>query len=166
MGEDDAVAQTMGDGVIIAFLHYLGDAMSPPSAGGAAPCSVAPICRGGVAVHPFAGDGGGAGWREAAGMGRGISSRGWGGVGWEEYQALILGLEMVVDIKQLHLKVYGDFQLVVNQLIGLYEVEELELLPYHNYTKKQMGWLGDVELDHLRKDNKQVDALAKLASTH
>ncbi|KAL0318135.1 UNVERIFIED_CONTAM: hypothetical protein Scaly_2862800 [Sesamum calycinum] len=29
-----------------------------------------------------------------------------------------------------------------------------------------MGWLGDVELEHLlRKDNKQVDALAKLAST-
>ncbi|KAL0290013.1 UNVERIFIED_CONTAM: hypothetical protein Sradi_7059700 [Sesamum radiatum] len=29
-----------------------------------------------------------------------------------------------------------------------------------------MGWLGDVELEHLpRKDNKQVDALAKLSST-
>ncbi|KAK4400663.1 hypothetical protein Sango_1172400 [Sesamum angolense] len=29
-----------------------------------------------------------------------------------------------------------------------------------------MGWLGDVELEHLsRKDNKQADALAKLAST-
>ncbi|KAL0298025.1 UNVERIFIED_CONTAM: hypothetical protein Scaly_3076000 [Sesamum calycinum] len=29
-----------------------------------------------------------------------------------------------------------------------------------------MGWLGDVELEHLsRKDNKQVDALAKLTST-
>ncbi|KAL0455601.1 UNVERIFIED_CONTAM: hypothetical protein Slati_0899300 [Sesamum latifolium] len=29
-----------------------------------------------------------------------------------EYQALIFGLEMAVDIKQRHLKVYGDSQLV------------------------------------------------------
>ncbi|KAK4381668.1 hypothetical protein Sango_2944900 [Sesamum angolense] len=53
-----------------------------------------------------------------------------------------LGLEIAVDAKQLPLKVYGDSQLVVNQL------------------------LGDVELEHLpRKDNKQADALAKLTST-
>ncbi|KAK4403237.1 hypothetical protein Sango_1064400 [Sesamum angolense] len=59
-----------------------------------------------------------------------------------EYQAQILGLEIVVDAKQLPLKVYGDSQLLVNQL------------------------LGDVELKHLpRKDNKQADVLAKLAST-
>ncbi|KAK4386210.1 hypothetical protein Sango_2491600 [Sesamum angolense] len=83
-----------------------------------------------------------------------------------EYQALILGLEIVVDAKQLPLKVYGDSQLVVNQLLGLYEVKKPGLLPYHNYAKKLMGWLGDIELEHLpRKDNKQADALAKLAST-
>ncbi|KAL0406509.1 UNVERIFIED_CONTAM: Transposon Tf2-12 polyprotein [Sesamum latifolium] len=51
-----------------------------------------------------------------------------------EYQALIFGLEMAVDTKQRHLKVL-------------------------------MGWLGDVELEYLpRGDNKQADALAKLAS--
>ncbi|KAL0298854.1 UNVERIFIED_CONTAM: hypothetical protein Sradi_6545200 [Sesamum radiatum] len=83
-----------------------------------------------------------------------------------EYQALILGLEIAVDAKQLPLKVYGDSQLVVNQLLGLYEVKKSELLRYHNYVKRLMGWLGDVELEHLsRKDNKQADALAKLAST-
>ncbi|KAL0291212.1 UNVERIFIED_CONTAM: hypothetical protein Sangu_2539500 [Sesamum angustifolium] len=83
-----------------------------------------------------------------------------------EYQALILGLEIVVDTKQLPLKVYGDSQLVVNQLLGHYEVKKPELLPYYNYAKRLMGWLGDVELEHLpRKDSKQVDALAKLAST-
>ncbi|KAL0418920.1 UNVERIFIED_CONTAM: hypothetical protein Sradi_1305500 [Sesamum radiatum] len=32
-----------------------------------------------------------------------------------EYQALILGLEIAIDAKQLPLKVYGDSQLVVNQ---------------------------------------------------
>ncbi|KAK4406575.1 hypothetical protein Sango_0664000 [Sesamum angolense] len=61
---------------------------------------------------------------------------------------------------------YGDSQLVVNQLLGFYEVKKPELLPYHNYAKRLMAWLEDVELEHLpRKDNKQADALAKLAST-
>ncbi|KAL0308980.1 UNVERIFIED_CONTAM: hypothetical protein Sradi_5840300 [Sesamum radiatum] len=83
-----------------------------------------------------------------------------------EYQALILGLELAVDAKQLPLKVYGDSQLVVNQLLGLYEVKKPELLLYHYYAKRLMGWLGDVELKHLqRKDNRQADVLAKLAST-
>ncbi|KAK4397558.1 hypothetical protein Sango_1592400 [Sesamum angolense] len=52
-----------------------------------------------------------------------------------EYQALILGLEITVDAKQLPLKVYGDSQLVVSQLLGLYEVKKPELLPYHNSAK-------------------------------
>ncbi|KAL0453379.1 UNVERIFIED_CONTAM: hypothetical protein Slati_1316000 [Sesamum latifolium] len=51
-----------------------------------------------------------------------------------EYQTLIFGLEMAVDTKQRHLKVL-------------------------------MRWLENVELEHLpRGDNKQADALAKLAS--
>ena len=41
-----------------------------------------------------------------------------------EYQALVLGLEMAVDMKQLHLQVFGDFQLVINQLLGCYEVKK------------------------------------------
>ncbi|KAL0420932.1 UNVERIFIED_CONTAM: hypothetical protein Slati_3116100, partial [Sesamum latifolium] len=56
-----------------------------------------------------------------------------------EYQALIFGLEMAVDTKQRHLKVYGDSQLVINQLLDLYEVRNSELLPYHNYAKRLMG---------------------------
>ncbi|KAK4397779.1 hypothetical protein Sango_1253400 [Sesamum angolense] len=62
--------------------------------------------------------------------------------------------------------VTSEGELVVNQLLGLYEVKKPELFPYHNYAKRLMGWLIDVELEHLpRKDNKQADALAKLAST-
>ncbi|KAL0462254.1 UNVERIFIED_CONTAM: hypothetical protein Slati_0113000 [Sesamum latifolium] len=55
-----------------------------------------------------------------------------------KYQALIFGLEMAVDTKQQHLNVYGDSQLVINQLLGLYEVKKPELLPYHNYAKMLM----------------------------
>ncbi|XP_012849590.1 PREDICTED: uncharacterized protein LOC105969382 [Erythranthe guttata] len=83
-----------------------------------------------------------------------------------EYQALILGLEMAVDIKQLNLEVYGDSKLVINQILGSYEVKKLDLLPYVDYAKKLIGYLGNVTIEHVpRKDNKQADALAKLAST-
>ncbi|XP_057793051.1 uncharacterized protein LOC131009656 [Salvia miltiorrhiza] len=83
-----------------------------------------------------------------------------------EYQALILGLEMAMDAKQLHLRVYGDSKLVVNQILGLYEVKKPNMLPYVKYAQKLIGQLGDVELEHVpRSENKQADALAKLAST-
>ncbi|XP_049405316.1 uncharacterized protein LOC125868805 [Solanum stenotomum] len=83
-----------------------------------------------------------------------------------EYQALILGLEMAVDMKQLNLQVFGDSQLVINQLLGSYEVKKPELRPYHDYAQKLIGWLGDVTLQHVRRtENKKADALAALAST-
>jgi ribonuclease HI len=40
-----------------------------------------------------------------------------------EYQALILSLELVVDMKGLHLRVYEDSQLIINQLLGEYDVK-------------------------------------------
>ncbi|XP_070023418.1 uncharacterized protein [Nicotiana sylvestris] len=67
-----------------------------------------------------------------------------------EYQALILGLEMAVDMKQLQLQVFGDSQLVVNQLLGSYEVKKPELGPYHDYAKKLMGWLSDVTIQEIK----------------
>ena len=51
-----------------------------------------------------------------------------------EYQALILGLEMAVDMKQLQLQVFGDSQLVIKHLLGSYEVRNPELRPYHDYA--------------------------------
>ncbi|KAL3500162.1 hypothetical protein ACH5RR_039255 [Cinchona calisaya] len=56
-----------------------------------------------------------------------------------EYQALIIGLEMEVDMKQLQLSIFGDSKLVVNQLLGKYEVKKSELWPYYNYARQLMG---------------------------
>ncbi|KAH0727912.1 hypothetical protein KY289_003961 [Solanum tuberosum] len=83
-----------------------------------------------------------------------------------EYQALILGLEMAVDMKQLHLQVFGDSELVINQLLGSYEVKKPELRLYHDYAQQLIRWLGDITLQHVpRKENKKADALAALTST-
>nr|XP_009773112.1 PREDICTED: uncharacterized protein LOC104223381 [Nicotiana sylvestris] len=83
-----------------------------------------------------------------------------------EYQALILGLEMAVDIKQLQLQVFGDSKLVINQILGSYEVKKPELVLYHKYAQRLVSWLGEVTFQHVpRKKNKRADALAALAST-
>ncbi|XP_070039878.1 uncharacterized protein [Nicotiana tomentosiformis] len=83
-----------------------------------------------------------------------------------EYQALLLGLEMVVEMKRLQLQIFGDSQLVVNLVLGSYEVKKPELRPYHDYAKNLMGWVGDVTIQHVpRKENKKADALATLASS-
>ena len=73
---------------------------------------------------------------------------------------------MAVDMKQLHLQVFGDSQLVINQLLGSYEVKKPKLRPYHDYAQKFIRWLGDVTLQHVRRtENKKADALTTLAST-
>ncbi|XP_070028752.1 uncharacterized protein [Nicotiana sylvestris] len=83
-----------------------------------------------------------------------------------EYQALILGLEMAIDMRQLQLHIFGDSELVINQLLGSYEVKKLELRRYYDYAQKLIGWIGNVTLQHVpRKENKKADALATLAST-
>ena len=83
-----------------------------------------------------------------------------------EYQALILGLKMAVNIKMSRLKVFGDSQLVIRQLLSLYEVKKPEFIPYHKYALKLITSLDCVTLEHVpRKENKQADALANLAST-
>ncbi|XP_070022888.1 uncharacterized protein [Nicotiana sylvestris] len=63
-------------------------------------------------------------------------------------------------------QVFGDSQLVVNQLLGSYEIKKPELCPYHDYAKKLMGCLRDVTIQYVpRKENKKDDALATLASS-
>ncbi|WRX10057.1 Integrase [Theobroma cacao] len=82
-----------------------------------------------------------------------------------EYQALIISLEMAVDMQITQLKVFGDSKLVINQVFTLYEVKKLELLPYVNYVKKLLKWFDKASMEHvLRKENRQADSLANLAS--
>ncbi|KAK3013803.1 hypothetical protein RJ639_008087 [Escallonia herrerae] len=83
-----------------------------------------------------------------------------------EYQALIHGLKMAAERKQFQLHIYGDYKLVINQLLNEYEVKKPKLVAYYEYARKIIERLGEVTLEHVpRKDNKQVDPLAKLAST-
>ena len=47
-----------------------------------------------------------------------------------EYQALIAGLQMALDMKISYLEFYSDSKLVINQLLTYYEVKHEGLIPY------------------------------------
>ncbi|XP_020412770.1 uncharacterized protein LOC109947252 [Prunus persica] len=83
-----------------------------------------------------------------------------------EYQALIMGLYMAVEMKISSLEVYGDSMLVINQLLTHYEVRKDDLIPYHQLAMQLLERFDFVMLEHVpRKDNQMADALANLAAT-
>ena len=48
----------------------------------------------------------------------------------EEYEALVIGLEILLDLEAKDVRVIGDSQLVLRQLIGEYKCNNLPLASY------------------------------------
>ena len=82
-----------------------------------------------------------------------------------EYQALIVGLQMALDMKISYLEVYGDSKLVINQLLTHYEVKHEGLIPYFQMAMRLIEKFDKVSLEHIpRNENRMADALANLAT--
>ena len=83
-----------------------------------------------------------------------------------EYQALIAGLQMALDMEISYLKVYGDSKLVINQLLTHYEVKNEGLVPYFRLATQLVEEFDGISLEHIpRSENKIADALANLTTT-
>jgi len=83
-----------------------------------------------------------------------------------EYQALILGLQMALEMGIKDLDVYGGSQLVINQLLEEYEVMKKDLVSYHTHACQILERLDIVKLQHiLRSANKMADVLENLVAT-
>ncbi|XP_075101806.1 uncharacterized protein LOC142177234 [Nicotiana tabacum] len=82
-----------------------------------------------------------------------------------EYQALIIGLEMALDMKILQLEIYDNSKLIINQLLGIYDVKKEDLFPYHQYASCLLERFDQVFLNHIpREESHMADALANLAT--
>ncbi|KAI0520501.1 hypothetical protein KFK09_007977 [Dendrobium nobile] len=81
-----------------------------------------------------------------------------------EYEALITGLELAILMKIKVIKIFGDSQLVINQVAGTYKVLNPNLLKYHQYT---LHLLEQILIDTLYTvpcgSNSAADVLAKFA---
>ncbi|KAK2966064.1 hypothetical protein RJ640_010091 [Escallonia rubra] len=83
-----------------------------------------------------------------------------------EYESVITGLELALQIPIVELTIYGDSQLVVKQLRGEYMVRRTNLVPYHERANQLLSQFGKVQIFHVRRGvNARVDPLAGLATS-
>lgn len=81
-----------------------------------------------------------------------------------EYMGIILGMAFSIekDIKKIHIK--GDSLLVVNQLLGKWNVNSKNLKPLYEQAKNLMKLFDMITINHVKREqNKIADSLANKA---
>jgi ribonuclease HI len=66
-----------------------------------------------------------------------------------EYEAFIIGLEIALSMGISTLHVYGDSQLIVNQLLGVYTIKKQCLIPYFRKAKTLIFMFADLKVQHV-----------------
>ena len=83
-----------------------------------------------------------------------------------EYEALLYGLRMAIALGIRRLMVYGDSDLVVNQVMKEWDIRNHTMNTYCNAVRKLQKKFEGLELHHVpRLKNQAADELAKLGST-
>jgi len=81
-----------------------------------------------------------------------------------EYRGLIMGLEAAASQMHRTLDVYGDSQVVINQMKGLYKIKAPNLVPLYERARELCERFETVTFTHvLREKNRRADALANAA---
>ncbi|GKV49877.1 hypothetical protein SLEP1_g56600 [Rubroshorea leprosula] len=82
-----------------------------------------------------------------------------------EYEALIIGLEILVELKVSMVEVIGDSQLVLKQLSSEYKCTSLALTPYFALAVQLLEEFDDVSIRHLPRDqNYEANEMVQIAS--
>ena len=66
-----------------------------------------------------------------------------------EYQALIIGLQMAIEMGISQLEIFRDSKLVINQILEQYDVKKEDLVPYCKYAKKLLANFEAITLEHI-----------------
>ncbi|KAG9447196.1 hypothetical protein H6P81_013324 [Aristolochia fimbriata] len=83
-----------------------------------------------------------------------------------EYQAILLGLGIAVEMQLPQLNIYDDSALVIKQLSREFEVMKLELEPLWRYASELLAQIPEVSLHYVpRSENGPADALAGIAAS-
>ena len=82
-----------------------------------------------------------------------------------EYEALINGMKIAAEWRVDQLNVFGDSQLVINQVNDTYQTRDEKLLPYKRMVDDLKKYFAHITFQQVpRADNKAADAMATLAS--
>ena len=66
-----------------------------------------------------------------------------------EYEAILKGLQLLHEIKAESIKVFGDSQLVINQLIDLYECKDDILRGYYDECQRLLKEFPHISLQDI-----------------
>ena len=78
-----------------------------------------------------------------------------------EYYGLIYGLQRCVELNIKEINVYGDSLLIINQMLGIYQVKSDNLINSYNYAKELASQFEKITFTHvLRNKNKRADQLS------
>ncbi|GKB19018.1 reverse transcriptase domain-containing protein [Tanacetum coccineum] len=83
-----------------------------------------------------------------------------------EYEALIAGLQIAVQMGVHNVQVSVDSKLVANQVLGTYAAKEENMIKYLEKVKSLASGFANFSISQVpRSRNKKADALSKIAST-
>lgn len=83
-----------------------------------------------------------------------------------EYEALLAGLWLVRSVQARAVEVFSDSLLMVNQILGEYQVRGFKMMAYLSKVKDSLAQFVRYSIQQVpREKNSSADALAKLAST-
>ena len=83
-----------------------------------------------------------------------------------EYEALVIGLEILMELGAQEVHIIGDSQLVLRQLTREYKCNSLLLAPYYNASTQLLNSFHSVDFEYVpRESNWEADELAKVASS-
>ena len=66
-----------------------------------------------------------------------------------KYKAILKRLHLLHEVKVEAIEVFGDSQLIINQLIDLYECKEDTLRGYYNECQRLLKEFPHVSLQHI-----------------
>ncbi|GKV45238.1 hypothetical protein SLEP1_g52347 [Rubroshorea leprosula] len=82
-----------------------------------------------------------------------------------EYEALLLGLQLAIELKVVAIQIYSDSQLVVNQVNSVYEVVDPVMMKYATLVAELKSKFQKFQLRKIpRAEKEQADSLSKFAS--
>ena len=81
-----------------------------------------------------------------------------------KYEAILKGLQLLHKVQAEAIEVFGDSQLINNQLIGLYECKEETLKGYYDECQKLLKEFLHISFQHIpRAQNQEANRLAQSA---
>ena len=78
-----------------------------------------------------------------------------------EYEALVNGMKMAIEWHVYDLKIFGDSQMVINQVNDVYQRKDDKLVPYKQMVDDLRKYFVQVSFQQVpMADNKAIDAMA------